>query len=369
MSNPVVLTLTTSDPVHDYTQLYNAISAISVGGGLAAANTDYIINFSTSGAARTLQLLDDLPAINLMSGSTLTFDGNSDYNNQLGGQDNSDVIDARGYQGFVVVAGKVTFKNLTIVNAVASGGGGGTGGGGGGAGLGGGLFVGQNADVTLNNVNFGSNTAKGGNGGAVDPAGGGGGGGGIGADGGSGNGGGGGGGGFGGQDYTAITATAPTVTARRAPTASIPRPTRTVRAAHRRQSKVRRAAGRAPTITAALATARMPAVVRVVVAAAAVSVVAAAASVAPTRSAVAPRAPSSVSAAPAAWAAAVAVAFMAAAMVVSPAEAVAPATAADTRTPAAMAALAAAAAVRTVRPVPAGLVQAAARSPAAVAAD
>ncbi|WP_338830264.1 Ig-like domain-containing protein [Bradyrhizobium sp. 27S5] len=201
MSNPVVLTLTTSDPVHDYTQLYNAISAISVGGGLAAANTDYIINFSTSGAARTLQLLDDLPAINLMSGSTLTFDGSSDYNNQLGGQDNSDVIDARGYQGFVVVAGKVTFKNLTIVNAVASGGGGGTGGGGGGAGLGGGLFVGQNADVTLNNVNFGSNTAKGGNGGAVDPAGGGGGGGGIGADGGSGNGGGGGGGGFGGQDY------------------------------------------------------------------------------------------------------------------------------------------------------------------------
>ncbi|MCS3582651.1 hypothetical protein M2192_006897 [Bradyrhizobium elkanii USDA 61] len=201
MSNPVVLTLTTSDPLHDYLQLYNAISAISVGGGLASANTDYVINFSTSGSARTLQLLDDLPAINLMNGSTLTFDGNTDYNNQLGGQDYSDVIDARGYQGFVVVAGKVTFKNLTIINAVASGGNGGVGGGGGGAGLGGGLFVGQNADVTLNNVNFGSNTAKGGNGGTVDPAGGGGGGGGIGADGGSGNGGGGGGGGFGGQDY------------------------------------------------------------------------------------------------------------------------------------------------------------------------
>ncbi|WP_198960843.1 Ig-like domain-containing protein [Bradyrhizobium sp. UFLA03-84] len=201
MSNPVVLTLTTSDPVHDYTQLYNAISAISVGGGLAAANTDYVINFSLSSGARTLQLLDDLPAINLMNGSTLTFDGNSDYNNQLGGQDYSDVIDARGYQGFVVTSGTVTFKNLTIINAVASGGNGGVGGGGGGAGLGGGLFVGQNADVTLNNVNFGNNTAKGGNGGAVDPLGGGGGGGGIGADGGSGNGGGGGGGGFGGQDY------------------------------------------------------------------------------------------------------------------------------------------------------------------------
>ncbi|GIQ76412.1 Ig-like domain-containing protein [Bradyrhizobium sp. RD5-C2] len=201
MSNPVVLTLTTSDPVHDYTQLYAAISAISVGGGLAATNTDYVINFSLSSGARTLQLLDDLPAINLMNGSTLTFDGNSDYNNQLGGQDYSDVIDARGYQGFVVTSGTVTFKNLSIINAVASGGNGGVGGGGGGAGLGGGLFVGQNANVTLNNVNFGSNTAKGGNGGAVDPAGGGGGGGGIGADGGSGNGGGGGGGGFGGQDY------------------------------------------------------------------------------------------------------------------------------------------------------------------------
>ncbi|MGY3693799.1 hypothetical protein ACVIGA_003879 [Bradyrhizobium sp. USDA 3240] len=200
MSNPVVLTLTTSDPVHDYTQLYAAISAISVGGGLAATNTDYVINFSLSSGARTLQLLDDLPAINLMNGSTLTFDGNSDYNNQLGGQDYSDVIDARGYQGFVVTSGTVTFKNLSIINAVASGGNGGVGGGGGGAGLGGGLFVGQNANVTLNNVNFGSNTAKGGNGGAVDPAGGGGGGG-IGADGGSGNGGGGGGGGFGGQDY------------------------------------------------------------------------------------------------------------------------------------------------------------------------
>ena len=201
MSNPVVLTLTTSDPVHDYTQLYAAITAISVGGGLAAANTDYVINFSLSSGARTLQLLDDLPAINLMNGSTLTFDGNSDYNNQLGGQDYSDVIDARGYQGFVVTSGTVTFKNLSIINAVASGGNGGTGGGGGGAGLGGGLFVGANADVTLNNVNFGNNTAKGGDGGAVDPAGGGGGGGGIGADGGAGNGGGGGGGGFGGQDY------------------------------------------------------------------------------------------------------------------------------------------------------------------------
>ncbi|WP_167386908.1 Ig-like domain-containing protein [Bradyrhizobium mercantei] len=201
MSNPVVLTLSTTDPLSDYLLLYNAISGISVGGGMAAANTDYVIHFSLSSGARTLQLLDDLPAINLMSGSTLTFDGNSDYNNQLGGQDYSDVIDARGYQGFVVTSGTVTFKNLTIINAVASGGNGGVGGGGGGAGLGGGLFVGANANVTLNNVNFGSNTARGGNGGVVDPAGGGGGGGGIGADGGSGNGGGGGGGGFGGQDY------------------------------------------------------------------------------------------------------------------------------------------------------------------------
>src|SRR5262245_4710416 len=144
VSNPVVLTLTDSDPLTNYLQLYGAIHAISVGGGLASANTDYIINFSLSSGARTLQLLDDLPAINLMNGSTLTFDGTSDYNNQLGGQDYSDVIDARGYQGFVVTSGKVTFKNLTIVNAVASGGTGGDGGGGGGAGLGGGLFVGQN---------------------------------------------------------------------------------------------------------------------------------------------------------------------------------------------------------------------------------
>ncbi|GKQ56105.1 Ig-like domain-containing protein [Bradyrhizobium sp. Ce-3] len=201
MSDPVVLTLSISNTLDEYLQLYGAIHAISVGGSFAAADTDYIIKFSLTSGSRTVSLLDDLPAINLMSGSTLTFDGSNDYNNQLGGQDYSDVIDARGYQGFVVTSGTVTFKNLSIINAVASGGNGGVGGGGGGAGLGGGLFVGQNADVTLNNVNFGSNTAKGGNGGAVDPAGGGGGGGGIGADGGSGNGGGGGGGGFGGQDY------------------------------------------------------------------------------------------------------------------------------------------------------------------------
>ncbi|WP_420968217.1 Ig-like domain-containing protein [Bradyrhizobium sp. B120] len=201
MSDPVVLTLSISNTLDEYLQLYGAIHAISVGGSFAAANTDYIINFSLTSGPRTVALLDDLPAINLMSGSTLTFDGNNDYSNHLGGQEYSNVIDAHGFQGFVVTSGKVTFKNLTIVNAAASGGSGGTGGGGGGAGLGGGLFVGQNADVTLNNVNFGSNTAKGGNGGAVDPAGGGGGGGGIGADGGSGNGGGGGGGGFGGHDY------------------------------------------------------------------------------------------------------------------------------------------------------------------------
>ena len=71
MSNPVVLTLTTSDPLHDYLQLYNAISAISVGGGLAAANTDYVINFSLSSGARTLQVSSSRWALTRYTGCSV----------------------------------------------------------------------------------------------------------------------------------------------------------------------------------------------------------------------------------------------------------------------------------------------------------
>lgn len=87
---------------------------------------------------------------------------------------------ANTYQGFAVLSGTVAINNLKINNAVAQGGRGGDsartfptrregGGGGGGAGLGGGLFVGASAAVTVTNVSFGSDKAIGGQGGQTFP--------------------------------------------------------------------------------------------------------------------------------------------------------------------------------------------------------
>ena len=83
---------------------------------------------------------------------------------------------ANKFRGLFVNAGTVTVNSLTIQNAAAIGGAGGgriiatTGGigqgGGGGAGLGGGLFVGSTATVTLNNAKFTNDSARGGAGGA-----------------------------------------------------------------------------------------------------------------------------------------------------------------------------------------------------------
>ena len=89
----------------------------------------------------------------------------------------------------------VAFQNLTIANTVAAGGAGGSGtdgGGGGGAGLGGAIFVGSLATVTVSNVSIVSSSAAGGDGGSAAGTPGGGGGGGLGGPGGSGTGGGGG---------------------------------------------------------------------------------------------------------------------------------------------------------------------------------
>ena len=66
--------------------------------------------------------------------------------------------------GLAVIVGKVSINDLTIEDTVAKGAAG-TGSGGGGAGLGGGLFVGQTADVSLNDVLFRTNAAVGGAGG------------------------------------------------------------------------------------------------------------------------------------------------------------------------------------------------------------
>ncbi|MGU3495140.1 autotransporter domain-containing protein [Xanthobacteraceae bacterium A53D] len=73
------------------------------------------------------------------------------------------------YRGLFVQSGTVNITNMTIANTVAQGGKGGDGwgggGGGGGAGMGGALFVGNGAHVTVSDLNFQKNSAKGGNGG------------------------------------------------------------------------------------------------------------------------------------------------------------------------------------------------------------
>ncbi|HEV2364217.1 MAG TPA: hypothetical protein VGS12_08485 [Caulobacteraceae bacterium] len=146
-------------------QLNSAIAAISAGGSSAAANTVYGITIATD-----LDLsAANLTPINLMSGSTLTIDGNS------GAEGNpTAVLDGGGAsRGFVVEAGAVTLANLNLINFTARGGAGGAGAsaGGGGAGLGGALFVGSGAGVALSNTTFSNGSAAGGRGGTVTSSG------------------------------------------------------------------------------------------------------------------------------------------------------------------------------------------------------
>lgn len=149
--------MATTFTITDFADLQAAIKAIDVGGSASASNTTYTFNFALSGT-NTVALTQQLAAINLASNSTLTVEGNGAT---LDGQ--------HQYNGLFAYAGGVTIKNLTIANAKAIGGAGGSGitGGGGGAGLGGGLFVAQNANVTLSNVGFTGDSATGGAGGAA----------------------------------------------------------------------------------------------------------------------------------------------------------------------------------------------------------
>ena len=123
--------------------------------------TQYVITLK---AGATLTESADISAINLTGADTLTLEGKGA------------ILDGAGaYRGLFAYSGKTTIYNLTIENAVATGGAGGSndvGAGGGGAGLGGGLFVANNsaggaapAQVTLDNVSFKSDSAVGGAGG------------------------------------------------------------------------------------------------------------------------------------------------------------------------------------------------------------
>jgi hypothetical protein len=125
-----------------------ALAQIDVGGKAAAAGQFYTIVLTAG-----FTLTSDIDAINLMAGDTLRIDGAGN------------TIDGGGvYRGFLDYAGGLQLANLTIQNAVASGGAGGAGAiaGGGGAGLGGGLFVGSRGAATLSNVTFLNDSATGG---------------------------------------------------------------------------------------------------------------------------------------------------------------------------------------------------------------
>ena len=138
------------------------LTLIDVGGADAGAGNSYTVTL-TQGFTLDRQLY----AINLQGGTgggdTLTIDG--------GG---ATLDGANTYNGFFVYSGAVAINDLTIANAVASGGIGDNSGGGG-AGLGGGLFVAGTGNVdgsgaalatggavTLSNVAFIGDAAKGG---------------------------------------------------------------------------------------------------------------------------------------------------------------------------------------------------------------
>jgi Bacterial Ig-like domain len=134
--------------VSNQADLVNAIDAMSQGGSQADA-PQYLINFLQS-----VTLNSNLPALNLASGSSVTIQGN-----------HFNLDGANQYRGLFANSGSIAIDNLNIEHAVAHGGAGGNPGGGGGAGLGGGLFIGATANVTVDNVNFISDSAIGGNGG------------------------------------------------------------------------------------------------------------------------------------------------------------------------------------------------------------
>ncbi len=129
------------------------------------------------------ELRDALTATSgAQNGDSVVFDADITLSRDLPAVQNSITINGNGHfldgagahRGLFVYAGTVAIQNLAIRNAVAQGGAGA--GGGGGAGLGGALFVNTGASVTISNVSFNGNTAKGGSGFIFGSSGGGGGG-------------------------------------------------------------------------------------------------------------------------------------------------------------------------------------------------
>lgn len=135
-------------PVSSQSELNNEIQQL-----YTATPGSYTIDFTGDILEGEVGQPAGIYAIDLPNNVTLTIDGGGFALNGAG--DNG---------GLAVIAGKVSIEDLTIEDTVAQGGSGARSGGGG-AGLGGGLFVGPSAAVTLDDVSFSADSAKGGAGG------------------------------------------------------------------------------------------------------------------------------------------------------------------------------------------------------------
>ncbi|MBV8193670.1 MAG: autotransporter domain-containing protein [Alphaproteobacteria bacterium] len=149
-----------------------AIAVLLGAGTLAAALPARAADIFVSNA---LQLNDAIG----VPGATVIFTTNITLHQNLRTVENGVTIKGNNftlsgdnqYRGLFVPTGTVAINDLNIVNAKAQGGTGGNGdggpGGGGGAGLGGALFVGATATVTVSNVNMQNGSARGGDGGGT----------------------------------------------------------------------------------------------------------------------------------------------------------------------------------------------------------
>lgn len=144
------ITVTVSDPnIEAANGLRAAITTLNAQAGVTTNTMD--ITFSGSFVFGTV----DITPIMLVSGSTLTINGNSTI---LDGSSGT-------FRGLMIESGNVTVNNMTLQNLAAVGGAGGVSGGGGGLGAGGAFFVGNGGSLTLSNVQMTNNRAAGGNGG------------------------------------------------------------------------------------------------------------------------------------------------------------------------------------------------------------
>lgn len=153
-----------------YSQAWGAVYQVNQAAGTAAGSLyDAILTVNSSSGYTGVEFqvpqvtLDggNLPVLN--PGATLLTIGNPSQITVIDGQNSA--------AAFFVASGTATFLNLVIKNAQAMGGAGGvgSGGGGGGLGAGAGLLVYGNTHVTLSDIFFLNNTARGGSGGIYIP--------------------------------------------------------------------------------------------------------------------------------------------------------------------------------------------------------